>query len=136
NRDIPKLDIALLNAGLFRRSYSASPAGWEETLQVNTLSTVLLGLLLLPKLRSSASVSHPTHLTFVSSGSYRLVKPESLRTDGSILELLNQQDQFNGNNQYRCSKALLEFAVKSIANLTRRDDGSLPVIVNSVCPGF
>jgi NAD(P)-dependent dehydrogenase (short-subunit alcohol dehydrogenase family) len=136
NGEIPKLDIALLNAGLIRRSYSVSPSGWEETLQVNTLSTALLGLLLLPKLRQSGTTASPAHLTFVSSGAHRLVQPESLRTDGSILQLLNQPDRFSANDQYRYSKALLEFTVKSIANLTRREDGSVEIIVNSVCPGF
>lgn len=136
NKEIPHVDIALLNAGLLRREYSASPAGWEETLQVNTLSTALLGLLLLPKLKASGTEARPAHLSFTSSGAYRLVKAEDLKTEGSILEFVNEPKNFSAHPQYRFSKVLLEFAVKNIANLTRREDGKLDVIVDSVCPGF
>lgn len=136
NADIPRVDIALLNAGLMRRTYATSPAGWEETLQVNALSTALLGLLLLPKLRASGMDANPAHLTFVSSGSHRLVKARNLRTDGSILEFLNQEDRFEARAQYARSKLLVEYVAKSIADLTRRESGEIEVIVNSVCPGF
>lgn len=67
NTSLKRLDIALLNAGLWNREYAQSPEKWEETLQVNTLSTSLLALLLLPKLRASSSETEPTHLGVASS---------------------------------------------------------------------
>lgn len=136
NTEFPRVHIALLNAGLMRRTYSTSPDGWEETLQVNTLSTVLLGLLLLPKLRESRDGADRARLTFISSGSYRLVKPGHLRVDASILGFLNEEGQFEGRTQYRCSKLLVEYVAKSIANHTRGRNGQIEVIVNSACPGF
>lgn len=136
NTELPRLDVALLNAGLWNRNYAQSGDGWEETVQVNTLSTSLLALLLLPKLRESSTASEPTHLSLVSSQQFVRVKAESLRTDGPLLEHVNDASHFTGPKQYGLSKLLLEYVVKNIASLVRRDDGTLPVIVNSVSPGL
>ncbi|PGH28197.1 hypothetical protein AJ80_00087 [Polytolypa hystricis UAMH7299] len=136
NKEVVRLDSAVLNAGSLQRAYKVSPDGWEETLQVNTLSTVLLGLLLLPKLRANSTLDDPAHLSFVSSGSHMLVKPERLRTDGNLLEHLSDEARFIGQSQYAISKLLLEFAVKNIANRVRQDNGQIDVIVNSMSPGF
>ena len=43
------IDVAVLNAGVYKVTYEESRYGWEETLQVNVLSTALIGLLLLQK---------------------------------------------------------------------------------------
>lgn len=148
--EVPRLDIALLNAGVHSRYYTLSPEGWEQDIQVNALSTALLGLLLLPKLRASRDpeTNQAAHLSFVSSGSYRMVKadrlqpPEDKKDDhdgnqgSAILEHLNRRDNFLKRGQYPISKALLEFTVKNIARLTRCEDGSVDVIVNSICPGL
>lgn len=136
NNELNRLDIALLNAGLWNREHRTSPENWEETLQVNTLSTSLLALLLLPKLKESATNSEPTHLSVVSSQQFVRVKAESLRTDQPLLEHLNSAQHFHGPKQYGISKLLLEYMMKNIANLVRNDDGTLPVIVNTVSPGF
>ncbi|KAJ5114977.1 hypothetical protein NUU61_000736 [Penicillium alfredii] len=134
--ELESLDVALLNAGLFNREYTTSAEEWEEMLQVNTLSTSLLALLLLPKLRASASESEPAHLTLVSSQQFVRVKAESLQTEGSLLEHVNAPDGFKSPKQYGISKLLLEYVVKNIADLVRNENGTLPVIVNSVSPGF
>jgi NAD(P)-dependent dehydrogenase (short-subunit alcohol dehydrogenase family) len=84
-----RVDIALLNAGLWNREYHQSPEGWEETLQVNTLSTSMLALLLLPKLKKSSYAGNPAHLTVVSSQQFIRVKAESVRTDDSLLAHVN-----------------------------------------------
>lgn len=134
--EVPRVDVALLNAGLWNREYIATAEGWEEALQVNALSTCFLALLLLPKLRRSASVSGPAHLTVVSSQQFTRVRAQSLRCDGPLLKHLNSPESYNGRNQYGISKLLVEYLVKEIASLTRNDDGTVQVIVNSVSPGF
>ncbi|KAJ5884919.1 short-chain dehydrogenase/reductase family protein, partial [Penicillium taxi] len=136
NSELKSLDIALLNAGLWNREYTVSPDGWEEDIQVNALSTSLLALLLLPKLKESSSPSDPTHLSVVSSQQFVRVKAESIQTDGSLLEHLNSPDRFRGAKQYGISKLLLEYVIKNIASLIRNDDGTLPVIVNTISPGL
>lgn len=129
-----RLDVALLNAGLWNRDYSVSTHGWEEVLQVNTLSTALLAVLLLPKLREAPD--GPGHLTIVSSQQFVRVKSESLQTERSMLEHLNDPTRFNGPKQYGISKLLLEYVAKTLADLVRNEDGTLPVIVNTVSPGL
>lgn len=64
-----RLDIAILNAGVFKFEWSTSSSTEIETdLQVNHLSTSLLSLLLLPTLqKTSRSSGSPTRLTFTSS---------------------------------------------------------------------
>ncbi|OOG00188.1 hypothetical protein ASPCADRAFT_41072 [Aspergillus carbonarius ITEM 5010] len=136
NDELKQLDIALLNAGLWNRDFGVSAEGWEETLQVNTLSTSLLALLLLPKLRSSSSPSDPAHLTVVSSQQFVRVKAQSLRTKQLLLKHLNSPQFFKGPRQYGISKLLLEYVLKTVAGLIRNENGTLPVIINTVSPGF
>ncbi|KAJ5692544.1 hypothetical protein N7462_001967 [Penicillium macrosclerotiorum] len=136
NQELPRLDVALLNAGLWNREYIKSPENWEETLQVNTLSTSLLALLLLPKLRASSTDADPTHLSVVSSQQFVRVKAESLRTEGPLLDYLNSPDRFHGPKQYGISKLLLEYVIKKMAALMYNENGTVPVIVNTISPGL
>ncbi|PWY68277.1 short-chain dehydrogenase/reductase family protein [Aspergillus eucalypticola CBS 122712] len=136
NEELHQVDIALLNAGIWNRDFGVSPEGWEETLQVNTLSTSLLALLLLPKLRSSSSLSDPAHLTVVSSQQFVRVKAKSLRTVQPLLKHLNSPQTFKGPKQYGISKLLLEYVLKTVAGLVRNENGTVPVIINTVSPGF
>ena len=46
--------VAVLNAGVHKRDYVEAD-GWEETILVNTLSTTLLAVLMIPILRRSAA---------------------------------------------------------------------------------
>lgn len=138
-----KIDIVLLNAGLHNREYVKSPEGWEETLQVNTLSTTLLALLLLPKLRS-ARLEDPAalpHLVLVSSGLHAGVTRTSLPSPPqNILSTLSTPPEpavaFKGGRQYSISKLFLMYAVKSLASLAKSPGGEPQIIVTSCCPGL
>lgn len=140
---VKKIDIAILNAGLLNREYVASPEGWEETLQVNTLSTTLLALLLLPKLRS-ARLEHPAslpRLVLVSSGTHAGVSRSSLPSPPeNILSILNTPPEpataFNGGRRYAISKLFLMYAVQSLASLATSSRGEPQIIVTSCCPGL
>ena len=145
--ELPKLDIALLNAGVVQPRYEQSPEGCEETLQVNVLSTVLLGILLLPLLKESTAARskedqeapQAAHLCFVSSGNYQLanIKP-SVRNEPNILRYYSQPDHFAGvEPQYNISKLFLMYAVNELAAISdvRAKGGAGNVIVNSVNPG-
>ena len=137
-----RLDVALLNAGRMDKEYRTAVDGWEETLEVNTLSTTLLALLLLPLLRATKeaygvkSQDHP-HLLFTSSGMHAKVKREDLPETGPILPTLNEKDAFPGPQpQYARSKLLLLYAAKEIAALCTAPNGEVHVIVTSCSPGF
>lgn len=143
SQQFKKIDIVVLNAGLRNREYVTSSEGWEETLQVNTLSTTLLALLLLPKLRS-ARLEDPAslpHLVLVSSGLHAGVSRISLPyPPRNILSAIDTPPEpataFNGGRQYAISKLLLMYAVKSLAVLATSTSGEPQVIITSCCPGF
>ncbi|KAF2655518.1 short-chain dehydrogenase/reductase family protein-like protein [Lophiostoma macrostomum CBS 122681] len=128
------LDIAILNAGAWRRSFVSSKHGWEEDIQVNTISTTLLGILLLPKLKDSQKHTGKIPiLEFVNSGLYENAKidPDAVRTD-HILKWYNPPKSFDGPTQYAISKLFLMFATNKLAEATSPGE----VIITSVCPGI
>lgn len=137
NENLSRLNTALLNAGVYNREFVVSPQGWEGNLQVNLLSTILLGLLLLPKLKASNDTtnSSQTHLSFVSSGTMRFVKAHDLLVESNLLDYLNNECTFKEMPRYPVSKYLLDCGMREIANLTLKN-GRPEVIVNSISPGI
>jgi NAD(P)-dependent dehydrogenase (short-subunit alcohol dehydrogenase family) len=150
NNELPRLDIAILNAGQTNRVWSkVSDANgpWEMTLMVNTLATIYLALLLLPKLLSTARApgAHPTdppHLNFISSGTAAMEKPENYtkyEDSQDVLEAASKKDAYtSGRAQYAMSKLFLEYSMRRIASLPSiaKESGEKIVIVNSTCPGM
>lgn len=127
------IDIAILNAGVRRSRYAQSRHGWEEDLQVNTLSTTLLGILLLPKLKESKlSTGRTPVLEFVNSGLHRraVVSPH-VREEPNILEYYNRPESFGEGSQYKFTKLFLMFAANKLAEEVSSKD----VIITSICPG-
>jgi len=135
---VDQIDVAVLNAGIAAPSYKLSPDGYETTLQVNALSTALLGLLLLPKLREATAKSGAaSHLTLVGSVGHHFVKPETMVVEQgqSILEKVNAKEFF-GLGQYMVTKLLLMYAMDGIVAQTQVVDGQPDVIVTTVCPSL
>lgn len=140
----PHLDAVILNAALTHQQWQQTKDGWEDTLQVNAISTTLLALRLLPILKSSAKAgSEPTHLTFVSSGSACNApsKPfEKFYNSTNALRQISQKESWLGSFQeYQASKVLLEYCMRHVAQLPtiQSESGRGPsVIINSVCPGM
>ena len=70
--EIPRLEIAVLNAGMQTAAFMTLPSGPERSVQVHYLSTMLLAMLLLPVLKAKRPArSQPGWLTIVSSGTAR-----------------------------------------------------------------
>ena len=65
---LPKLDVAILNAAVATVEFSTAE-GYERTVTVNAINTLLLGLLLLPTLKATRqkNPSRTPRLTFVVS---------------------------------------------------------------------
>ncbi|KIW75694.1 hypothetical protein Z517_10436 [Fonsecaea pedrosoi CBS 271.37] len=117
--DESRVDIAVLNAGMAAPSYRRSPEGFEMSLQVNTLSTALLAVLLYPKLRESAERSgEPSHLEFVGSVGHRMVKPDAfdaaLESGPRVLDLVNDKTYFDVEQQYCTTKLLLMYVMDGL----------------------
>ncbi|TFK51507.1 NAD(P)-binding protein [Heliocybe sulcata] len=118
--------------------------GWESTLHVNHLSTVLCALLLLPRLLKTASqFSAHTRLVIVSSGAHRATVNEYLRNSPNILKALNDKEKGHLTSRVgpapmqdlRCniSKLLNIFFTRS---LVARLGSTSPVIVSAISPVY
>ena len=92
--ELEHLDIAVLNAGTRRVAFHESVHGWEEDIQVNTLSTTLLAILLLPKLKQSKQYTGRIPvLEFVNSGLHqKAVVPPAIRQEPSVLDHYNKKE--------------------------------------------
>jgi retinol dehydrogenase 12 len=69
---LERLDIVIENAGIATGKFEQFE-GYESTITVNVISTFLMSLMFLPKLRESASKFNITpHLTIVSSDAHQM----------------------------------------------------------------
>lgn len=142
-----KLDVVVLNAGVMHRGFVRSEDGWEDTLQVNTLSTASLAELLYPTLQRHRSSSNEVlaesdvpHLVIVSSGTALRVKQKDLPppsfSSSSSHPLLDYLSQPSTRKKYAISKLLIEYVSRSMADQTINPNGGLDVIINTVKPGL
>ncbi|OKL57993.1 hypothetical protein UA08_06498 [Talaromyces atroroseus] len=130
--ELDQLDIVVLNAGVFSVNYRPSLYGWEETLQVNLLSTAYLALLILPKLRASP---HTSLLEFVSSRRHEVLNiSDEQKIAPNLLEKFNSPSNFKSSQQYQVSKRFLICFMQALASLVNPTyDG---VTIMAVCPGY
>ncbi|TFB02372.1 Short chain dehydrogenase yanD [Trichoderma ghanense] len=136
-RELASIDITLLNAAVDKAEFELTKDGWEETLQVNVLSTTLLALLLLPKMRQSSRPDWKPRLSVVASrGHQRVPDGEPWQDAPNCLEALNKEENFAGSaNRYCVTKLVLIYAVREIAKLALSATGEPDVVVNYSCPG-
>ncbi|KAJ5266541.1 hypothetical protein N7478_009349 [Penicillium angulare] len=129
---LPRLDSAILNAGLATQTFELAE-GYERTITVNVFGTLLMGLLLLPKLKATKAdypETHP-HLTFVVSEVHRIPDFEEWKED-NILQILSDKNKAQMDIRYPLSKLLEVLVVLELAGRVRGSE----VIVNMVNPGF
>lgn len=129
---LPRVDIAILNAGLSKKYYTTIPATEHEvTLQVNYLSTVLLAILLLPILKAKKIVDAPRApvLTIVGSD---LAYQADINTKGPVLQQFNRSMAFSQFPWYAKSKLVLTMFVSKLAEYVSPDD----VLINMANPGM
>lgn len=93
-KKLERLDVVVENAGIYMVEFEIAEDN-ESTITVNNISTFLLGLLLLPKLReSSVTYKKETVLTFTGSFVHFLTKfPE--REAGEIFDELGIKEKAN-----------------------------------------
>ncbi|KAL1382086.1 short-chain dehydrogenase/reductase family protein-like protein, partial [Phyllosticta capitalensis] len=133
---LERLDAAVLNAGVYKATHGVSAQGWEETLQVNVVSTVLLALLLLPTLaRSKRAGERAPVLEIVSSGMHKV----ALLRDGvwesdRPLDACNGPKDYHFQLQYNVSKLFTMACLHTAAVADMAPEGD--VVVTSCCPGL
>lgn len=130
--ELPRIDIVILNAGLFPgRSFTRSATGHEKGLQVNYLSTMLLAILLLPVLVSKSIPGSPSRITVVNSVLATMSKlPKNLNEP--LLPQLDSQEGWDGSNRYNVTKLLCQLFLVKLAETVNPEK----VTINMVEPGF
>jgi NAD(P)-dependent dehydrogenase (short-subunit alcohol dehydrogenase family) len=138
-KELPRLDIAALNAGVATLDWEVSTDGFEQTLQVNVISTALLSVLLLPKLYATADEFGVTpRLSIVSSGIHEILPLPDMPSDANVIEWLNKKENFNTKiGYYPVSKLLEIFYFQELAkHVKERQSGQPKVILNMIDPGL
>ncbi|GAB5592686.1 hypothetical protein Unana1_07586 [Umbelopsis nana] len=138
--ELPRVDIAALNAGVAPIEWEVSPDGFEQTLQVNVVSTALLAVLLLPKLYSTADEFGVTpRLSVVSSGIHEVLPlPPDMPSNAKVIDWLNKKEHFDPKiGHYHLSKLLEIFYFQELAkHIKHRESGQTTVILNMIDPGL
>lgn len=129
--NLKRIDVLLENAGIATKHWSISE-GYERTITVNVISTFLLALLLLPKLKSTArQFNVEPRLTIVSSEIHAWTKFPEWKAPNSF-DALNNKEKTNFEERYPTSKLLEVLVVRQIAP---KMEGS-GVILNYLNPGL
>ena len=135
NSSLSRNDAVVENAGVIAKT-SKTAEDNELTLTTNVVSTFLLALLLLPKLKETAQKYNiRPNLVIVSSDVHFFTTlPEKSAPQGRIFSTLNEKSTADMDKRYPVSKLLEVFAVRQIA--VERPANTYPVTVNSLNPGF
>lgn len=134
---LPRLDAVLANAGLATTTFKLSEDN-ERTITVNVVSTFLLILLLLPKLRESASKFHICPRVSIVNSALHYVAPLAeieVPNPTSIFGRLNNEETANMEMRYPLSKLLVLFAVRALAQRLEEEIGQL-IVINAPNPSW
>ncbi|KAJ5605718.1 short-chain dehydrogenase/reductase family protein [Penicillium lagena] len=134
---VPVVNILILNAGISNITFSRSPNGHENHLQINYLSNVILLAELLPYLEASAEIAgFPTRITWVGSRMHdtmnSFTKKAPIKRSESVLERMDSKEAHLPYNRYGDSKLLCAMFMYTLA--PRLDTNK--VIINMICPGM
>ena len=128
---LPRIDVLLENAGVAAETFSLIE-GHERNIAINVISTFLLALLLLPKLKSSAEqFGTKPRLTNISSEVHGHTKFAQWK-EPSIFSTLDNESKTLMSERYPISKLLQILTIRQIAP---KLEGS-GVILNVLNPGL
>ncbi|KAI9696480.1 MAG: hypothetical protein M1820_008108, partial [Bogoriella megaspora] len=136
--ELPRIDALILNAGTLAGDFRLEE-GVESTLTVNVLSTFLLAVALIPKLRESRGRKN---IVVVGSAVHMFAKEkevhDALKGSGDVFDGLSDQETADMEGRYNLSKLLVIFGVREMAR--RLDAGESgdrgKVVLNCVAPGW
>ncbi|KAI0124894.1 hypothetical protein BJ170DRAFT_685771 [Xylariales sp. AK1849] len=135
------VDVVILNAGVVAVDSEMTEDGWDQNVQVNTLSTLLLAMLLLSHMKAErASRESVAHLSIVGSMQHTGPSISEWATwtqkGEGVLEHLHKPENFPGPNaMYATTKLLTQYGFLELAKRALGPDGRPQVIMNTMCPG-
>lgn len=134
--ELERLDVLAANAGINTTSWNITE-GHENTITVNVISTFLLSLLLLPKLKATAlKYGHKTHVAITSSEVHEVAAFKE-REAPNIFAELTKNKASAGQDRYMTSKLLEVLVIREIvASQLGANPAEYPVIWNFSNPGL
>ncbi|KAI4521184.1 NAD(P)-binding protein [Schizophyllum commune Loenen D] len=130
-REVPAVDILLLNAGIYPFNFELSPETKNEIgYQVNHLSNAILAILLLPVLQRTGG---PAHITVLGSrmATRHTFNKRPVDLEKPVAAHFNDPKNFNFVSHYGDTK----FIIQSFLRALSAKVDSNRVIVNAICPG-
>ncbi|RDI85896.1 hypothetical protein Vi05172_g4148 [Venturia inaequalis] len=127
--DIDRVDIFIANAGIATPKFGFVE-GFESTITVNVISTFLLVILLIPKMKeSSQKFDAKSRVVVVTSDAHHMAKfPE--RSASNVFDAFKDPTSKSQDDRYPTSKLLEILIVRELTTATPN------VVVNSVNPGY
>ena len=132
--NLSRIDVLLENAGVAMLRWLEAE-GNELSLTVNVISTFLLALLILPKLRETAVKYNTTpNLSVVVSDTHFFVDFKEGSAPEGIFNHMNNKSKVNWEERYPTSKLMEVFCVREMA--AKRSVDTHPVTINMLNPGL
>lgn len=130
-KSLDRVDVVVENAGINQQQFILAE-GYEQTIQVNVLNTLLLALSVLPKIRQTkkAFPDSTAHLEIVSSEVHKWTKAPELNAP-DIYARLNDKSAFS-MDRYNISKLLEILFIRELCS--RLHDES--VVITLINPGM
>jgi NAD(P)-dependent dehydrogenase (short-subunit alcohol dehydrogenase family) len=140
-RELDRLDVVVENAAKFTYAFSRDAEGHESTVTVNVTSTMLLALLVLPKLRETAArLDKECVLTFTGSFTHHMVAFAERHTapGQTIFEALDDEKTAKMNSRYYLTKLMQLQLTRELASRVSASmqPGSDRVTINTTNPSF
>lgn len=134
-KELPELDILLLNAGTGQLGFEVAVTGHEKVMQINYLSNALLTLELLPLMTATADKKGTaTRISWVGSRTRTwstLPKKQPLQPDESVIEHFDEKRNYFKVAHYGNTKLLVSMFVAEMAKRVPKEK----VVINHMCPG-
>ncbi|KAI1392106.1 short-chain dehydrogenase/reductase [Hypoxylon trugodes] len=133
---VDDLHVALLCAGVMIPEFALGPEGYEINLQVNVLSTALMALLLLPKIRDTGRRSgsqDPAHLCILNSMATQEFDEKWIEPGESLIDRIGDSSKFDHVSQYYLVKLAARYFIQGISNSSKDDE---TVVINCCCPAL
>jgi retinol dehydrogenase 12 len=137
-QQLDRIDALVENAGVATHKYSLAEDN-ESTITVNVVSTFLLALLLLPKLRETAQKYNVLpRLVILTSGTHTWTNfPEKSAPEGQIFNTLNNKEAAGMEGRYPLTKLLEVLIVRELCSrMSQKHPGDPSVVINLVNPGL
>ncbi|OJJ45785.1 hypothetical protein ASPZODRAFT_152775 [Penicilliopsis zonata CBS 506.65] len=131
---LDRVDVLVANAGVYLFDFSLAEDN-EATITVNVLSTLLLGIRLLPKLRETSVALHkPCVMTFAGSFVHKMTTFPERKKEKIFAELARPNARMI--DRYNVSKLIQLLLVRELANKVTLSSQDGHVIVSTVNPGL